>query len=209
MVVKDENRDTAWFSILDGEWPVRAQAFRRWLAPQNFDEQGRQKLSLGAFNQISGMAGELPLRRANLADIPAILSLKNAAYTPNESIIGVPSLPRIADYVQVVAEHEVWLAEDGKGLTAALVLDIEPNDFTVWSVAVSPDAAGRKLGSALMAFADDRARALGYDSVHLYTHAKLTQRIGWYERLGFAITHHEDMADRRLTHMRKPIAKAG
>ncbi len=209
MVVKDENRDTAWFSILDGEWPVRAQAFRRWLAPQNFDEQGRQKLSLGAFNQIAGMAGQVPLRRAGLADIPAILSLKNAAYTPNESIIGVPSLPRIADYVQVVAEHEVWLAEDGKGLSAALVLDIEPDDFTIWSVAVSPEAAGRKLGSALMAFADERARALGYGSVHLYTHAKLTQRIGWYERLGFAITHHEDMADRRLTHMRKPIAKAG
>lgn len=209
MVVKGENRDTAWFSILDGEWPVRAQAFRRWLAQQNFDEQGRQKLSLGAFNLIAGVAGELPLRRANLADIPAILSLKNAAYTPNESIIGVPSLPRIADYVQVVAEHEVWLAEDGKGLTAALVLDIEPDDFTVWSVAVSPEAAGRKLGSALMAFADKRARALGYSSVHLYTHAKLTQRIGWYERLGFVITHHEDMADRRLTHMRKPIAKAG
>ncbi|MCU4178269.1 GNAT family N-acetyltransferase [Bosea sp. BH3] len=209
MVVKDENRDTAWFSILDSEWPVRAQAFRRWLAPGNFDEAGRQKLSLGAFNQIAGMAGELPLRRAGLADIPAILSLKNAAYTPNESIIGVPSLPRIADYVQVVAEHEVWLAEDGKGLTAALVLEIEPDDFTVWSVAVSPEAAGRRLGSTLMAFADERARALGYDSVHLYTHAKLTQRIGWYERLGFAITHHEDMADRRLTHMRKPIAKAG
>ena len=37
----------------------------------------------------------------------------------------------------------------------------------------------------------------------------LTQRIGWYERLGFAITHHEDMADRRLTHMRKTLAKAG
>lgn len=209
MVVKDENRDTAWFSILDSEWPVRAQAFRRWLAPQNFDEQGRQRFPLGAFNQIAGMAGELPLRRASLADIPAILSLKNAAYTPNESIIGVPSLPRIADYVQVVAEHEVWLAEDGKGLTAALVLDIEPDDFTIWSVAVSPEAAGRKLGSALMAFADERARALGYESVHLYTHAKLTQRIGWYERLGFIITHHEDMADRRLTHMRKPIAKAG
>jgi len=209
MVVKGENRDTAWFSILDSEWPVRAQAFRRWLAPSNFDEAGRQKLSLGAFNQIAGMAGELPLRRAGIADIPAILSLKNAAYTPNESIIGVPSLPRIADYVQVVAEHEVWLAEDSKGLTAALVLDIEPDDFTVWSVAVSPEAAGRRLGSTLMAFADERARALGYDSVHLYTHAKLTQRIGWYERLGFAITHHEDMADRRLTHMRKSVAKAG
>jgi RimJ/RimL family protein N-acetyltransferase/ribosomal protein S18 acetylase RimI-like enzyme len=210
MVVKGENRDTAWFSILDSEWPVRAQAFRRWLAPSNFNAQGQQKLSLGAFNQIAGQAGTVTLRRAGLADIPAILALKNAAYTPNESIIGVPSLPRIADYTQVVAEHEVWLAEGEDGvLEAALVLDIEPEDFTVWSVAVAPEAGGRKLGAALMAFADERARALGYGSVHLYTHAKLTQRIGWYERLGFAITHHEEMADRRLTHMRKTFAKAG
>ncbi len=210
MVVKGANRDTAWFSILDDEWPVRAQAFRRWLAPSNFDAQGRQKLSLGAFNQIGGHAGTVALRRAGLADIPAILALKNAAYTPNESIIGVPSLPRIADYRQVVAEHEVWLAEgEGGALEAALVLDIEPEDFTIWSVAVAPEAGGRKLGAGLMGFADERAQALGYASVHLYTHARLTQRIGWYERLGFTITHHEVMADRRLTHMRKTFAKAG
>lgn len=203
MVVKGQNRDTAWFSILDSEWPVRAQGFRRWLAPGNFDAQGRQKLSLAAFNQTTGTAGAVPLRRASLTDIPAILALKNAAYTPNESIIGVPSLPRIADYVQVVAEHEVWLAESATGLEAALVLDIEPEDFTVWSIAVAPEAAGRRLGSALMAFAEERARALGYPSVHLYTSAKLTQRIGWYERLGFAVTHREELADRTLTHMRK------
>ena len=209
MVVKGENRDTAWFSILDSEWPVRAQAFRRWLAPDNFDARGNQKRSLGAFNQIAAQAGIATLRRAGYADIPAILALKNAAYTPNESIIGVPSLPRIADYRQVVSEHEVWLVDGANGLEAAIVLEIEPEDFTVWSVAVAPEAGGRKLGATLMAFADDRARALGYGSVHLYTHAKLTQRIGWYERLGFAITHHEDMADRRLTHMRKTFAKAG
>jgi len=205
MVVKGKNRDTAWFSILDSEWPVRAQGFKRWLAPENFDAAGQQKLSLTAFNQPAGQAGGNALRRASLADIPAILALKNAAYTPNESIIGVPSLPRIADYTQVVAEHEVWLVEGDAGLEAALVLDIEPEDFTIWSVAVAPEAAGRKLGSTLISFAEERARALGYSSVHLYTHAKLTQRIGWYERLGFVVTHYEDLADRRLTHMRKTL----
>lgn len=46
MVVKGENRDTAWFSILDSEWPARARAFRAWLAPENFDVEGRQKASL-------------------------------------------------------------------------------------------------------------------------------------------------------------------
>jgi RimJ/RimL family protein N-acetyltransferase len=46
MVVKGKNRDTAWFSIIDGEWPACKAAFERWLAPENFDAQGRQKASL-------------------------------------------------------------------------------------------------------------------------------------------------------------------
>jgi RimJ/RimL family protein N-acetyltransferase/ribosomal protein S18 acetylase RimI-like enzyme len=209
MVVKGRNRDTAWFSILDSEWPVRAQGFRRWLAPENFDADGAQKLSLAAFNQPTALAGTVPLRRATTNDIPAILALKNAAYTPNESIIGVPSLPRLADYAQVVAEHEVWLTDGASGLEAALVLEIEDGKFTLWSIAVAPEAAGRKLGRALMDFADERALALQFDAVHLYTHAKLTQRIGWYERLGYVITHHQELADRRLTHMRKQLQKAG
>ncbi|MBD3847530.1 GNAT family N-acetyltransferase [Bosea sp. SSUT16] len=148
-------------------------------------------------------------RRATPADIPAIVALTEAAYLPNEAIIGVPSLPRLADYHEVLAKHEVWLVYGEAGLDAALVLEIEPEDFTIWSIAVSPQAAGRKLGAALMDFAEARARTLGYASIHLYTHAKLSQRIGWYERLGFTITHHEDMADRRLTHMRKTFSKAG
>ncbi len=41
-VVRGRNRDTAWFSILDGEWPALREAFQRWLAPENFDSEGRQ-----------------------------------------------------------------------------------------------------------------------------------------------------------------------
>jgi RimJ/RimL family protein N-acetyltransferase len=48
MIVKGQNRDTAWFSILDREWPARRTAFERWLAPDNFDRDGRQKTRLGA-----------------------------------------------------------------------------------------------------------------------------------------------------------------
>jgi RimJ/RimL family protein N-acetyltransferase len=49
-VVKGRNRDTAWYSILDSEWPVRRDAFTRWLALENFDAQGRQKVSLSSLN---------------------------------------------------------------------------------------------------------------------------------------------------------------
>lgn len=46
MLVKGRNRDTAWFSILDSEWPACNRAFERWLAADNFDAEGRQKQSL-------------------------------------------------------------------------------------------------------------------------------------------------------------------
>jgi RimJ/RimL family protein N-acetyltransferase len=47
MIVKGRSRDTAWFSILDSEWAARKAAFERWLTPENFDRDGRQKTKLG------------------------------------------------------------------------------------------------------------------------------------------------------------------
>ncbi len=49
MVVKGQNRDTAWFSMLDTEWPARKRAFEAWLDPGNFDEAGCQQKALLAF----------------------------------------------------------------------------------------------------------------------------------------------------------------
>ena len=47
MIVKGHSRDTAWFAMLDSEWPARKAAFERWLAPENFDRDGKQKTKLG------------------------------------------------------------------------------------------------------------------------------------------------------------------
>jgi RimJ/RimL family protein N-acetyltransferase len=46
MIAKGRNRDTAYFSMLDREWPARKAAFERWLAPDNLDAAGRQKMRL-------------------------------------------------------------------------------------------------------------------------------------------------------------------
>jgi hypothetical protein len=46
MIVKGRNRDSAWFSMLDSEWPMRKTGFERWLNANNFDETGRQKTPL-------------------------------------------------------------------------------------------------------------------------------------------------------------------
>ena len=45
-IIKGRNRDTAWFSIIDTEWPAIRKAFQAWLADDNFDAAGRQKAKL-------------------------------------------------------------------------------------------------------------------------------------------------------------------
>jgi RimJ/RimL family protein N-acetyltransferase len=52
-IVKGHNRDTAWFSILDHEWPALRANYEAWLDPDNFDEQGRQRRSLGELNRAA------------------------------------------------------------------------------------------------------------------------------------------------------------
>jgi len=46
VVYKSRTRDTAWFSVIDGEWPALKEAFERWLHPANFDERGEQRTRL-------------------------------------------------------------------------------------------------------------------------------------------------------------------
>jgi RimJ/RimL family protein N-acetyltransferase len=46
MIAKGRNRDTAWYAMLDGEWPRARVAFERWLQPENFDSNGRQRRRL-------------------------------------------------------------------------------------------------------------------------------------------------------------------
>jgi RimJ/RimL family protein N-acetyltransferase len=48
MIVKGKNRDTAWFAMLDSEWPLRKRNFERWLEESNFDAAGWQKVPLSS-----------------------------------------------------------------------------------------------------------------------------------------------------------------
>ncbi len=46
VVYKGRSRDTAWYSVIDSEWPALERAFRRWLNPANFDDRGKQRVRL-------------------------------------------------------------------------------------------------------------------------------------------------------------------
>ena len=51
-VVKGRNRDTAWFAVIDAEWPALAEAWKAWSSPRNFDAKGRQKERLSDLTRL-------------------------------------------------------------------------------------------------------------------------------------------------------------
>jgi Acetyltransferases, including N-acetylases of ribosomal proteins len=51
IVYKGRNRDTAWYSIIDAEWPRLRKAYESWLAPENFDAGGKQRRKLADFQK--------------------------------------------------------------------------------------------------------------------------------------------------------------
>lgn len=56
MVVKGESRDTAWFAMVDSDWPCIRRGFERWLAPANFDQRGQQRARLEALRDTARCA---------------------------------------------------------------------------------------------------------------------------------------------------------
>ena len=201
MIVKARNRDTTWFSMLGTEWPARKQAFERWLAVDNFDPQGRQRMSLAALNATE-LAG---LRRASMADVATVTALQKAAYAKNRPILGVEPLPLLSDYAAILADYETWLLQGPDGLDGALILEPRADDLLIWSVSTAPGRQGLGLGNRLIAAADERANALGYSVLRLYTGDKLTHNVAWYERHGYARERIEDLGERRLVHMVKHL----
>ena len=62
IVVRGRSRDTAWYSIVDKEWPAVDAAFQRWLDPENFDGHGRQRTPLGIFMDAARSPGSIAHR---------------------------------------------------------------------------------------------------------------------------------------------------
>jgi RimJ/RimL family protein N-acetyltransferase len=46
MIIKGQNRDTAWFAMTDADWPSLRSQYLRWLEPANFDADGQQRTKL-------------------------------------------------------------------------------------------------------------------------------------------------------------------
>jgi len=146
----------------------------------------------------------MSLRRATADDLDAVVALQHAAYAKNRPILGIEPLPLLADYAQVFADYEVWLAESA-GLEGVLILEPRADDLLIWSVAVAPAAQGRGVGNVMLAFAETRARDIGRSCIRLYTGQPLAFNIAWYQRQGYVEESVEDLGDRVIVNLIKQL----
>ena len=162
MIVKGRNRDTAWYSMLDGEWPARRRAFERWLDPANFDSDGRQRLALSDLNATLILAAERRSAAPGPADVEAFDAMHRAAYAWNREMLGMEPVP-----LQTPAGRDPATAtrpgslEDARRLAGALALEPHPDHLEIWSVSVDPARQNAGIGRELLEAAEARAKALG------------------------------------------------
>ena len=147
----------------------------------------------------------MTLRRATSADFDAVVALQHAAYAPNQVVLGVVPIPLQADYAGIFKTMEVWLAESTAGLDGVLILEPRTTDLLIWSIATEPARPHTGLGRDMLAWAEVRARQLGYDTMRLYTGTVFTHLVQWYGRHGYTTERIEQMPDRSATHMIKRL----
>jgi GNAT superfamily N-acetyltransferase len=142
------------------------------------------------------------MRLATPADEPTLSALVQHAYAPWIAIIGQRPAPMLENYAAQIAAGQVWLADDAR---AAIVLKQYGETLFIDNVAVAPEAQGKGVGRALIAFAETEARRLGLCALTLSTHVKMMSNIALYRHLGFDETHRltEDGFDR--VYMRRDL----
>ncbi|TPN88209.1 GNAT family N-acetyltransferase [Mesorhizobium sp. CU2] len=151
------------------------------------------------------------MRLASPDDLAAIVALTTDAYAPYTALFGAPPIPVTEDYVPRIERGEVWLLEDGSDLAGLLVLEQHEDHAMIFSVAVSPAFQGRKLGIALLNFADDQTRSWGLPEVRLYTNSRMERNIALYAAYGYQETGRRANPYRPgwiLVDMVKPVAEA-
>ena len=150
-------------------------------------------------------SGGMVLCRADHARLAEVVELQQAAYARNRVMLGLEPLPLLADYEEIFATMEVWIAEDAGRIQAALILEPQPDYMLLWSISTRPGAQGKGLGRKLLAAADVRARELGLDTIRLYTGATLEHLVTWYQRHGYQLERIEQLTDRQVAHLIKHL----
>ena len=155
--------------------------------------------------RIPDRLGAYSFRSANEFDVSKVAALVNAAYGHYVERIGMLPRPMTDDYAGVIRNRRVTVAELHGTITGVLVLTVDDEGFLIDNVAVDPGHRGTGLGRALLKFAEAEARRAGFDSIHLYTHEKMTENLALYSRIGYVEYDRRSQGDFSLVFMRKHL----
>jgi GNAT superfamily N-acetyltransferase len=147
----------------------------------------------------------MQIRPADAADLPAIERIVRDAYTKYIERIGKPPGPMLDDYAVHVRSHTAWVLDTDGTVAGLIVLLPEADHLLLDNVALDPARHGQGLGRALMEFAEQEARRRGYGELRLYTHAKMTENIAMYPRLGWQETGRGEQAGYDRVFYRKRV----
>lgn len=129
------------------------------------------------------------IRRARAADADGLTACIRAAYEC--AVRRWPDLPDVADGVDdAIATDRVWVAARGGNIVGGVILKLSDQAHLV-NVAVHPAHSGTGIGTRLIDTAVESARAGGYRTLELATHAGMTGNQKLYARLGWKITLRE------------------
>ncbi|EGP09833.1 GNAT family N-acetyltransferase [Afipia clevelandensis] len=146
------------------------------------------------------------IRLARPEDTATVAAIVHAAYVGYQTSIGTTPGPMLDDYGDLVARKLVHVLEENGEIAGLVVLIPEERAMLLDNVAVHPAAQGRKLGSRLIAFAEQQARAAGHDSIRLYTQELMTENRARYAHLGFVETHRAEEKGLKRVYMTKRLS---
>ncbi|AOK31260.1 MULTISPECIES: GNAT family N-acetyltransferase [Burkholderia] len=201
VVYKGRNRDTAWFAILDSEWPALATAFDAWLSPANFDVHGQQRQSLTAIRSAQAAArphAGHPHAGAGIAIRP--LDVRDEA-TWRELWRGYQAFYETALSEAVFATTWARLHDPQEPMFALGAFDETGKLLGIvhaiyhrscWTIGpycylqdlfTEPGSRGRGVGRALIEAVYEQARAAGASRVYWLTHETNTAARVLYDQL--------------------------
>ena len=148
-------------------------------------------------------------RRASFADMHHVWHIVYHAYSAYIPLLGRTPPTFLEPFDQHITAKNLWLLDDTTGVNAMVVLTPSDDHLMIQALCVNPEHQGQGLGQQTLAFAEAKARELGYTELRLYTNSKMLRNLRIYRQWGFRETHRESYDWGKRVHLRKLLKAAG
>ena len=148
-------------------------------------------------------------RRATFADMHHVWHIVYHAYAAYIPLLGRTPPTFLEPFDQHITAKNLWLLDDTTGVNAMVVLTPSDDHLMIQALCVNPEHQGQGLGQQTLAFAEAKARELGYTELRLYTNSKMLRNLRIYRQWGFRETHRTSYDWGKRVHLRKLLKAAG